>query len=351
MPAFDHAPKALYTIDDLFAGFDPADPGSFEKTPDFQIYLEFVRDGGAASTNKPMVIERAAHDCSIMQLIAEKLAREKVVAMMGGHAVKRGSQAYNDAAKTAALLTERGYLVITGGGPGAMEAAHLGAAVGKPGSDLDQALVDMNHEPFDSGGMPISYDPTRTDPVTIDPVVVKKLGEYYKIGWDVRQRFPAGGGVAIPTWMYGWEPTTVFAAQVGKYFQNSIREDGLLAAATDGIVYCQGSAGTMQEVFQDAAQNYYKSFPAPPEAQKGRFSPMVFLGDYWTIDDHNPAGRKTLPVKRVLDKLWSAMRDPSDAMKLVSYVLTPEQAADAIDAVPGLKVAPLIAVAKATSAE
>jgi hypothetical protein len=53
------------------------------------------------------------------------------------------------------------------------------------------------------------------------------------------------------------------------------------------VVYAEGKAGTTQEIFQDAAQNYYRSF--------GYFSPMVLLGvDYWS---------KTLPVTSVLEPL------------------------------------------------
>jgi len=42
----------------------------------------------------------------------------------------------------------------------------------------------------------------------------------------------------------------------------------MLAVATAGIVFAPGGAGTIQEIFQDAAQNAYRTF--------GR-SPMVFL--------------------------------------------------------------------------
>ncbi|MCF0179734.1 MAG: hypothetical protein HUJ97_05750, partial [Bacteroidales bacterium] len=59
-----------------------------------------------------------------------------------------------------------------------------------------------------------------------------------------------------------------------KYFTNSIREDEILTIAMGGIIYTPGSAGTMQEVFQDAVQNHYLSF--------GYSSPMIFLGkDFW----------------------------------------------------------------------
>ena len=49
----------------------------------------------------------------------------------------------------------------------------------------------------------------------------------------------------------------------------------LLAIAKHGVIYAPGSAGTIQEIFQDAAQNHYGTFEMA--------SPMVFFGRrYWT---------------------------------------------------------------------
>ena len=76
-------------------------------------------------------------------------------------------------------------------------------------------------------------------------------------------------GLSIPTWFYGHEPSNPFASHIAKYFSNSEREDGLLAVATAGIVFVPGGPGTLQEVFQDAAQNAYETY--------GQSSPMVFL--------------------------------------------------------------------------
>ena len=85
----------------------------------------------------------------------------------------------------------------------------------------------------------------------------------------VRERFAPGGvSLAIPSWVIAGEPISMFASHIAKYFSNSIREDGMLAVATAGIVFAPGGAGTMQEIFQDAAQNAYRVF--------GR-SPMAFI--------------------------------------------------------------------------
>lgn len=102
-----------------------------------------------------------------------------------------------------------------------------------------------------------------------------------------------GSSLAVPTWLYGHEPTTPLATDISKYFQNSLREDGLVTLAKQGILYAEGKAGTVQEIFQDAAQNYY-----------GAFLPMVFLSapgeDYWN---------STMPVQPVVKALLGSKAD------------------------------------------
>lgn len=334
MGIFDKSRTALYSIPELFQGYDPAKPETFADTLDFRIYKEFVADRGAASINKPEVLARAEHDCSITELFADALrASGKTVAIMGGHGVLRGSPAYNNAARAAAMLTERGFTVISGGGPGAMEGAHLGAAVGQPGQQLDDALKFIASGVLDCKDFPVIYTGKQPDMIEVKDEVVKGLAAYYKPGWELLQKIGHGGGIAVPTWMYGWEPTTVFAGKVAKYFQNSIREDGLLAAATHGIVYAEGRAGTVQEVFQDAAQNYYRSFPAPTEQRPsvGLFSPMVFLGRFW---------KWTLPVEPVLQGLFALGSTTDEEAKRVVFAETVEEAVKVIENFQGPPVAP-----------
>src|SRR5579872_4608378 len=67
-----------------------------------------------------------------------------------------------------------------------------------------------------------------------------------------------GDSLGIPTWYYGSEPPNLFASLAGKYFMNSLREDGLMSIANGGLVFGQGSAGTVQEVFRNASYNYYR---------------------------------------------------------------------------------------------
>ena len=338
MSAFDKSRASLYSIAELFQGYDPARPESFAETLDFRIYKEFVADRGAASTNKPEILARTKHDCTITELFADELRKvAKTVAIMGGHGVLRGSPAYNNAAKVSAELAHRGFTIISGGGPSAMEAVHLGAAVGDRGQALDDALnaIAADKDALDCGGFPVIYNGVAPDLIKVDPDAIKVLARYYKPGWELLQKIGRGGGIAVPTWMYGWEPTTVFTDQVAKYFQNSIREDGLLAAATHGIVYAEGRAGTMQEVFQDAGQNYYRSFPTPTEQRPsvGVFSPMVFLGRFW---------KWTLPIEPVLQGLFALGSTTDEEAKRVVFAETIEDAVEAIDRFKGLPVATLL---------
>ena len=130
----------------------------------------------------------------------------------------------------------------------------------------------------------------------------QRADEYLRVGADVLERFPGGAdSLAVPTWFYGHEPTNQFATHIAKYFANSIREDGLLAIATRGVVFSPGSAGTTQEVFQDATQNHYAVF--------GTVSPMVFLGSaFW--NEQLPAE----PLLRTLaaDRPYAAMIGSAD---------------------------------------
>jgi predicted Rossmann-fold nucleotide-binding protein len=93
--------------------------------------------------------------------------------------------------------------------------------------------------------------------------------------------------VGIPTWFYGHEPPNVFATVIAKYFRNATREAILLQICEAGIVFLPGAGGTVQEIFQDACENYY----ATPES----VAPMVLVGStYWT---------ETLPAWPLLQSL------------------------------------------------
>ncbi len=173
---------------------------------------------------------------------------KRVVGIMGGHSTSRKDPFYYKTALTAKLLTEAGFFIASGGGPGTMEAANLGAYFGGYSvAELHDAIQMLIPSP-----------------------TYKDEG-YFETALAVLEKYPKGkDNLAIPTWFYGHEPSNLFASHIAKYFSNSIREDNLLAVSIFGIVFAPGSAGTTQEIFMDATQNHYGTF--------NYFSPMVFLG-------------------------------------------------------------------------
>jgi predicted Rossmann-fold nucleotide-binding protein len=174
----------------------------------------------------------------------------RVVGIMGGHGLRRDEPEYEAVVRLGYALTEAGYFVVTGGGPGAMEAGNLGAYLtrGGPGA-VDAALAELKAAP------------------SVDHADYADAAERVHAAYADR---PGGESLAIPTWVYGHEPLGRFSTHIAKYFANSIREDGLLQIADCGVVFVRGGPGTVQEVFQDAAINTY----ATPEER----APMVFLG-------------------------------------------------------------------------
>jgi predicted Rossmann-fold nucleotide-binding protein len=253
----------LYTVDELYEGFEPSAPGSFwEHTRDARIYRYY--DGLRRRDEPPPIMDTLAmrlHDHAIEDALSALVhggsaGPRRIVAIMGGHALRRDEPVYRDVGWLGRALARAGYFVATGGGPGAMEAANLGAYLAdQPDDALDEAIALLAAD------------------------VAYTSHTYLELAVAVRTRWPratgTGESLAVPTWFYGHEPSNMFASHVAKYFANSVREDGLLAIATHGVIYAPGSAGTIQEVFMDACQNHYGTFPL--------VSPMVLLGaSHWT---------------------------------------------------------------------
>lgn len=184
----------------------------------------------------------------LLEFDEDGMTNQKAVGIMGGHSTLRTDHFYAQTAETARRLSEDGYLVVSGGGPGIMEAANLGAYFGnRSAGELEKAIGQLGKAP--------SYQDSR----------------FNILAQEVLEEFPDGNdSLAIPTWFYGHEPSNLFASHIAKYFSNSLREDNLLAISLYGVIFAPGSAGTTQEIFQDAAQNHYGTFDY--------LSPMVFLG-------------------------------------------------------------------------
>ena len=283
---YEPIPQQLYTPVTLFQGFKPGEPASWGQTVDFAIYRHFVLEGRDAPTNPYFGMMQALHDNAITQCTNVLIAGRRIAAIMGDHKLRRDSATYRDIAILSRRLTSSGILMCSGGGSGAMEASHLGASLaGGADPDLDDALTLLKPQPV----VPALRNIVSPKGM-VNPALVAQAHAWFKPAYEISASIRSPGqSLAFPTWHYGHEPATPFATHIAKYFQNSIREEGLLALAKQGIVYFEGKTGTIQEIFQDGNQNYYKMFDC--------FSPMVLFGvEYWTVK---------YPVVSVLQKLFT----------------------------------------------
>lgn len=284
--AFRHR---LYHWEELLSGHD----GPEDHSLDLKIYRHFQSQRFKENLFEAMAQRLHDHsmDHGIRQLMGydeHGMTGLKAVGFMGGHGVLRTDSFYHKSAYTAKKLTEAGFFIVTGGGPGIMEAANLGAwLAGYPDSAVQDAFETMRIAP--------GY---RND-------------GYIKTAIKVIEKYPNGKpSLAIPTWFYGHEPSNVFATRIAKYFSNSIREDTLLAIALYGIVYAPGSAGTTQEIFMDAAQNHYATY--------GYCSPMVFMGKKrYEIDTLLFPVLKQLSFGKAYHELLHLSDDPDDVVRFI----------------------------------
>jgi predicted Rossmann-fold nucleotide-binding protein len=270
-PTDPHAPvnpyrATLYQPHELYAGLE--DDG-YDTTPDALAY-HWSRDAQLRH-DAFVTLLRATHDDSITDALTEFVGARPVAGVMGGHALERGTQGYAAAARLGHALASRGLVVATGGGPGAMEAANLGAFCAD-GAQLEDALRRLAAVP--------SFRPD--------------IAPWARLGLALHDEVMEAGrtrrvsSVGIPTWFYGHEPPNVFCDGIAKYFSNAIREDGLLARCTAGLVVLEGAAGTVQEVFQAATRLYYAT-------EGSDLPPMVLVGvHHWT---------RTVPVWPALQAL------------------------------------------------
>lgn len=247
----------LYTPESLYRGYDYRDEETSQTCYDTITYEHFMTSGKYCEDIKE-TLARVLHDHSIADAMRDFLSgydEKNVVAVMGGHMTLRDSEEYRKVAKISKILTEKGKLMVSGGGPGSMEAVHLGAW-----------MAGRSDEEFEDALSVLSKYTSFKDP------------KWLSSAFYIRGLYPQRSGfksLGIPTFLYGHEPTTPFATHIAKFFDNSIREDFIVSRPMGGIIYTPGGAGTFQEIFQDAAQNHYETL--------GYASPMVFLGkEYYT---------------------------------------------------------------------
>ena len=102
-----------------------------------------VRGSSTSSLSVRDGVIRAVHDATVDAAVARFVVGRRVVGVMGGHALDRDADLYRKVAVTGRALTRAGFTIATGGGPGVMEAANLGAWMAPCADDaLDDALDD-----------------------------------------------------------------------------------------------------------------------------------------------------------------------------------------------------------------
>ena len=282
---FEPYRRDLYRYDELTAGHERGVAESL----DMRVSSWFASSSATSLTDLAV---RALHDATIDAAVARLVVGRRMVGVMGGHDLSRDADLYRTVAELGRALTREGFFVATGGGPGVMEAANLGAWFAPFDDDQLEAAIGL---------------------LASAPTYAADRDRYVERALEVRDRWAGGGeSVGVPTWVYLDEPTTGFATHIAKYFTNSIRENGLLAIARSGVVYAPGGAGTEQEIFTDTAQNSLTLYSVR--------SPMVFLGRRFFEGEHAElvaAARKQAATFGWEDLIYTC-DDPADAVAFIS---------------------------------
>lgn len=242
----------LWQAEDLYHGIHDGYQASLDGT----IYRWWKKS--LATGDLEAEIACTLHDHSISDAVHDLITDDQlphIIGIMGGHAAIRGNEAYRQVVELGWSLTTAGKTVVTGGGPGAMEAANLG------GASTDDLATTLSYCDRLAGSPTWAANPTGWVKTAL---AVKQSGHFERLT------------LGVPTWFYGHEPPNVFATGIAKYFNNALREEMLLHLAGGGVIYTPGAAGTVQEVFELMTNNYYAKAP-------NEIVPMVFLNrDYWT---------------------------------------------------------------------
>lgn len=258
----------------------------YELSVDGRIYQWSLRHGSTLDDT----LATSMHDHAISDALSDFLrtSKQRILGIMGGHVANRGTATFRQAAELGCLAARAGFTVATGGGPGAMEAANLGARFAlAEDATLRTALVRLERVP--------SFRPS--------------VSRWAQAGLDVSDLCDnPTSTLGVPTWFYGHEPPNVFATHIAKYFANAIREDTLLSLSSAGVIVLPGEAGTVQEIFQNSCENFY--------AAPGMARPLVLLGrEYFS---------KTLPV-------WPLIQSLAQGREMATKILVTDSIDEAVE--------------------
>ncbi|GAA3299616.1 LOG family protein [Glutamicibacter nicotianae] len=294
---FETGARGLYTAEELYSGIWTQ---TYQQVPDAKIYAYSQQHAAANADSDHSALATTLHDHHIGQALVSEVYEGKfkdtpIIGVMGGHAMNRGTTQYAQALELGRMITRAGYAVATGGGPGAMEAANAGAWLADYGADEIATALQMLAEA---------------------PDAIHQRTGWARTALMVKERFPSHRqSLGVPTWFYGHEPPNLFATQIAKFFTNSIREAILLEQSNGGLVVLPGAAGTVQEIFQDACENYY--------AIGARVVPMVLVGrDYWRNDLPAWPLLQALAKERVMEQKIALVDTAEEALAFIQSMET-----------------------------
>lgn len=294
---FETGARDLYSADELYSGIRTQ---TYEHVPDAKIYAYSQQHVAVNGNSDDSALSKTLHDHHIGQALVSAVYEgmfqdTPIIGVMGGHAMNRGTVEYVRAVELGRMITRAGYAVATGGGPGAMEAANAGAWL-------------ADYEPEDIT--------TALRMLAEAPDAIHQRTGWARTALMVKERFPSQRqSLGVPTWFYGHEPPNLFATGIAKFFTNSIREAILLEQSNGGLVVLPGAAGTVQEIFQDACENYY--------ATGARVVPMVLIGkDYWTKDLPAWPLLQALAKERVMEQKIALVDTAEEAMAFIESMTT-----------------------------
>ena len=243
-----HYRNHLYTPEELYEGYSPDNPQSYQTCYDGRVYRHYIKMGKHASNVKE-TLARSMHDHSISDCLREVLSHydeHKLVGVMGGHSLSRTDDIYLRVATLSKHLTEKGFLMITGGGPGAMEATHLGAwMAGRSDQELQEAhsIMKVAERYTDKG--------------------------WLETAWEVRRRYPQKdyNSLGVPTWLYGHEPSTPLATMIAKYFERiGDHAENIVEKAKyifdNGVHFTEKGIQDLQKIGQQAQESFSLSLNA-----------------------------------------------------------------------------------------
>jgi predicted Rossmann-fold nucleotide-binding protein len=262
------------------------------------------------SNSFPSQLAMSVHDFSIMDALLDYAEGKSFVAICGGHALLRGSVAYLRVMELGNRIANAGFIALSGGGPGAMEACNLGAYIAglqhhhprSPGGEMAALVTANDNQVTEVDDVKNIIPLSEIVPEFPCPCSTREACNHTDLhrAWQILSEHPGLEGrpefenisaaqavieefgptrcytpsLGIPTWRYGHEPPNLFTAYHAKFFQNSVREAVLLDICYGGLIMTPGGPGTMQEVFQAACRCAY--------APVGYEYPIIFYGvEYW----------------------------------------------------------------------